>query len=247
MISDPGFYAAAIPAVLLLGLAKSGFGVGFGSLATPLLALAVPVPQAAAILLPVLLVIDVLGVSALIRHCDWVLVRRLLPTALLGIAVGALTFGLLPTKTVAGVVGAITLGVLAVRVGFPPRADAPPPSHALGRVLAGVSGFTSFVAHAGGPPIGFYVLPLKLAPIVLSSTLGVFFAVVNLAKWAPYAALGLLDLRNFTTSLALLPFAPVGVWVGVRFVKRASPQLFYRLFHAGLFCAGVKLLYDGFF
>lgn len=245
MITDPGFYAAAIPAVLLLGLAKSGFGVGFGSLATPLLALAVPVPQAAAILLPVLLVIDVLGVSALIRHCDWALVRRLLPSALLGLGIGTATFGLLPVPVVAGVVGAITLAMLAIRVGFPPKADAPPPSHALGRVLAAVSGFTSFVAHAGGPPIGFYVLPLKLAPLVLSSTLGVFFAVVNLAKWAPYAWLGLLDLRNLSTSLVLMPVAPLGVWIGVRVVKRVSPALFYRLFNAGLFCAGVKLLYDG--
>ena len=58
VVHDPWFYAVAVPAVLLTGLAKSGFASGFGSLATPLIALAVPVPQAAAIMLPLLVVMD---------------------------------------------------------------------------------------------------------------------------------------------------------------------------------------------
>ena len=40
LITDPSFYAVAVPAVLLMGVSKSGFGAGFGALATPLMALA---------------------------------------------------------------------------------------------------------------------------------------------------------------------------------------------------------------
>ena len=47
IILDPWFYACAIPAVVLLGVSKSGFGVGFGALAVPLMALSISVPQAA--------------------------------------------------------------------------------------------------------------------------------------------------------------------------------------------------------
>lgn len=245
IITDPGFYAAAVPAVLLLGISKSGFGMGFGSLAVPLMALAVPVPQAAAILLPVLLLADGLGLMSLLKHRDRPLVRLLLPAGLLGVVLGTLSFGWLSAQAVAAVVGAVTLAFLALRTVFPPRADAPPPPAWLGRLLGAVSGFTSFVAHAGGPPLGFYLLPLKLQPMTFAATTSVYFAVINLAKWLPYAWLGLIDTRNMLTSLLLLPLAPLGVWLGVTFVRRVPQSLFYRLFNLGLLLTGCKLLWDG--
>ncbi len=245
MIDDPWFYAVAVPAVLLMGISKSGFGAGFGALATPLLALTIPVPQAAAIMLPLLTVMDGFGIAALVRHCDWKLLRLLLPAGLLGTVIGTVLFGWLSAAAVAGVVGALTLRFVAIRVLRPPHADAPPPPRWLGFVLGTVSGFTSFVAHAGGPPIGFYVLPLRLSPLAFSATMAVFFAAVNLSKWGPYWALGLLDLRNLGTSLALMPLAPVGVWLGVRIARRISRELFERIFVAGMLATGLKLLYDG--
>ena len=244
MITDPWFYAAAIPAVLLMGLSKSGFGAGFGSLATPLMALSITVPQAAAIMLPLLLVMDAVGVKALFQQRDKALIRLLIPAGLLGTLLGTLSFGLLQPKTVAGIVGGLTLLFLAQRLLFPPRADAPPPPRWLGFVLGIASGFTSFVAHAGAPPVSAYVLPLRLPPMIFTATMATFFAVVNLSKWIPYAFLGLIDMRNLGTSLALMPFAPVGVWIGIRLAKRIQPTLFYRLVYVGMFLTGAKLLYD---
>ena len=244
LITDPAFYAAAIPAVLLMGLAKSGLG-GFGALATPLMALAIPVPQAAAIMLPLLFVMDVLGLQQLWRECDRPLLRLLLPAGLIGTLVGTVSFGALSTQAVAGIVGALTLLFLAQRLLFPPRADAPPPSRRLGFLLGIASGFTSFVAHAGSPPISAYVLPLKLAPIRFAATMAVFFAAVNLSKWVPYAWLGLIDGRNMATSAALLPLAPIGVWLGVWLTRRIAAVWFYRLAYIGMALTGVKLLFDG--
>lgn len=245
MITDPWFYAVALPAVLLIGISKSGFGAGFGALGVPLMALAVPVPQAAAILLPVLLVMDAIGVAALVRDADRALLKRLIPAGLLGTLIGTLLFGALSAAAVAGVVGALALAFAAIRLLRPPRPDAAPPPRWLGTVLATVSGFTSFVAHAGGPPIGFYVLPLRLQPIVYTATLSIFFAVVNLSKWVPYAWLGLLDLRNMVTSLVLLPVVPVGVWIGVRLARRISRERFELVIVLGMTATGVKLLWDG--
>lgn len=244
LIDDPLFYAVAVPAALLMGLAKSGLLAGAGALAVPLMALAVPVPQAAAIMLPLLFVADVMGLSQLLRHCDWRLVRLLLPPGLAGVAVGWALFEWLSGPAVAALVGVLTLVFVAIRL-KPARADAPPPGPGLGRLMALLSGFTSFVAHAGSPPIGFYVLPLKLAPLVFSATMAVFFAVLNLSKWLPYALLGLIDATNMVTSLVLLPLPVIGVRIGVALVRQVSPALFTRLFLAGMLLTGLKLLWDG--
>ena len=245
LITDPWFYAVAIPAVLLMGLSKSGFGAGFGALAVPMLAMVVPVPQAAAIMLPLLAVMDLLGLAAFLRDFDRPLVRLILPAGLVGTIVGTLLFGALSAKVVAGVVGAITLAFLALRVAFPPKPDAALPPKWLGVLLGIVSGFTSFVAHAGGPPINFYVLPLRLSPVTFTASMAVFFAAVNTSKWIPYAWLGLIDSRNMLTSLALAPFAPIGVWFGLKVVRNMPQHVFYRFLYAGMLLTGLKLLYDG--
>lgn len=247
-VTDPWFYAAAVPAVLLTGLAKSGFAAGFGALAVPLMALVIPVPQAAAIMLPLLLVMDATGLQQLWRHRDRALVRRIVPWGLLGMALGWAGFGLFSVQAVSAIVGALTLLFLAQRLLFKPPQSHPSAAHRapwVARVAATAGGFTSFMAHAGGPPLSAWALPLKLPPLVLSATLGVFFAVINLAKWVPYGLLGLIDLRNMATALVLMPLAPLGVWLGVRLTGRVSTANFYRLAYTGMGLAGTKLLWDG--
>ena len=245
LITDPWFYALAVPAVLLMGLGKSGFLSGFGALGTPLLSLVVPVPQAAAIMLPLLLVMDATGLQQLWRERDAALLRQLLPAGLLGVGIGMLGFGLLSTAAVSGLVGALTLLFLAQRLLFPPSASAPPLPRWAALGLATTSGFTSFVVHAGSPPLNVYLLPLRLPPIRFAATSAVFFAAVNLAKWLPYAALGLLSTANLATSLLLLPLAPLGVWLGVWLARRIHARWFYALAYAGMFATGAKLLWDG--
>ena len=192
IVQDSLFYLVSIPAVLLLGVSKSSFGAGFGSLAVPIMALAVPVPQAAAILL---------GMAAFRKNFDLKLLRFLLPWGLVGTVIGTALFRVLDPHVVAAIVGGFTLLFLAQRVLFPARADAPPPPRWLGALLTATSGFTSFVAHAGGPPISAYVIPLRLRPVQFAATMAFFFFFINLSKWIPYAWLGLLDLRNLATSL----------------------------------------------
>ena len=246
LITDPFFYAVTIPAVLLLGVSKSGFGAGFGSLAVPIMALSVSVPQAAAILMPVLLLMDILGMAAFRKDFDLKLLKFLIPCGLVGIVVGALLFKALDPRTVAGIVGVFTLLFLAQRLLFAPKADSPPPPRWLGAILTATSGFTSFIAHAGGPPINAYVIPLRLSPLKFTATMAFFFFVINLAKWIPYAWLDLLDTRNMATSLVLLPIAPIGVFIGVRLARRISQALFYQLLYVGMFLTGIKLIWDAF-
>lgn len=246
VVTDPWFYAVAIPAVLLMSISKSGFGAGFGSLAVPLMAMVTTVPQAAAVLMPVLLLMDLISLAAFRREAEWKLLRFLLPWALVGVLIGALTFGLLDTKLIAGLVGVFTLLFLLQRLLFPPSASSPPFPRWVGSIMVMLSGFTSFVAHAGGPALTAYVLPMRLRPLAFTGTMAIFFLVVNQVKWIPYALLGLLDSRNMLTSLLLLPFVPVGMWVGIRIARRIDPVLFYRLIQLGMLLTGIKLVWDAF-
>ena len=154
-------------------------------------------------------------------------------------------FKLLSAHTVAAMVGGFTLLFLAQRLLLAPKPGSAPPPKWLGALLTAMSGFTSFIAHAGGPPISAYVIPLRLSPVKFTATMAFYFFVINLAKWIPYGLLGLLDWRNMVTSLALLPLAPIGVWAGVRLARRISQAWFYRFLYLGMFLTGVKLLWDG--
>jgi uncharacterized protein len=243
VITDPTFYAVAVPAVLLMGLSKSGFLSGFGALSTAMIALTVPVPQAAAIMLPLLAVMDVTGVQRLWRETDRALLKLLMPAALMGIVVGFVLFRAVSTPTVSGILGVMTLVFLAQRR-FKATLSSMQTSSAWARLMAATSGFTSFVAHAGGPPMLAYVLPLKLAPITMTATMAVLFAAINAAKWVPYFFLGLLDWQNLSTSLLLLPIAPLGVWAGVWLTRRVTSAVFYNIADVGMLVVGVKLLWD---
>lgn len=244
-IIDPWFYAVAVPAVLLLGISKSGFGAGFGSLAVPMMALVTTVPIAAAILMPVLFVMDILGIIAYRRDFDRPLLKFLIPAALAGVLVGALTFHALDAKTVSGIVGVLTLIFLGVRIRQSRGVNTDALPRWLGGLLTATSGFTSFVAHAGGPPVNAYLLPMRLNPVTYTATIAYLFLVVNLSKWIPYGMLGLLNWENLATALVLTPLAPIGVWVGVRMARRIDPALFYRIAYLGMALTGLKLTWDG--
>lgn len=246
MITDPFFYAVAIPAVMIMGVSKGGFGSGLGLMATPLVALAVPTPQAAAIMLPILLVMDATGLVAYRGTFQRGRLGLLLAGGILGIALGAATFRYFSEAMIRVVLGAISLAFVAwqLRRGGT-AAPALVPSKAKGLFWSAMAGLTSTIAHAGGPPLNVYLLPQKLDRAVFVGTTVIFFAVINAAKLVPYLWLGLFDTRNLLTSLVLVPLAPLGILLGVWLLKRISQVLFYRIAYAALVIVGLKLLWDG--
>jgi uncharacterized protein len=246
IVADPWFYAVAIPAILLVGISKGGFGSGAGMFATPLIALTVPIPQAAAILLPILCVMDAAGLWAYRGRYSGAVLRTILVGGLAGIALGTLSFRYIDEAVIRIVLGAMALGFILQRYAVRANTVAAAPSKARGFFWSLASGLTSTIAHAGGPPLSIYLLPLRLDKAVLVGTTVVFFAVVNVAKLVPYAWLGLFDARNLATSAVLAPLAPFGIWLGVSLMRRLSEVLFYRICYAILAVVGVKLLWDGF-
>ncbi|MFL1462028.1 sulfite exporter TauE/SafE family protein [Roseococcus sp. DSY-14] len=247
LITDPWFYALAVPAFLLTGISKGGFASGAGNTGVPLMSLVIPAPQAAGIALPVLCAMDLVALRAWWGRWDAAMLRSLLPGAALGIALGWAAFGLLPDSAVKLLVGALTLAFLlrAVLAGGKGAAPAPAPSRARRLGLSAGSGFASFIAHAGGPPMAMLLFPLRLPRATLSATTVAFFATVNFVKLLPYGLLGVLSAQNLLTSLVLLPLAPLGIRLGVALSARISDRTFYRIVHALLLATSLQLIWEG--
>lgn len=244
MLSDPAFYLTGIPAVLLYGIAKGGFGGAIAILAVPLMSLVMPPTQAAAILLPVLVVMDMVVIYSYRGHYDARALRLLLPGALIGVLIGYLVAGSINDTWMRAIVGVVVV-VFAIQflLGFSTMVAK---KHHPGAAtfFGTLAGFTSFSIHAGGPPITMYLLPKRLEPMRYAGTAGLFFAVINVSKLPPYWALGQFDSANLLYSLVLLPLAPVGVLIGKRLVGITNPEFYYRLIAWFLLIVGAKLLLD---
>jgi hypothetical protein len=247
LVSDPLFYAAAVPAVLLFGISKGGFGGGLGILAVPLLSLIVSPVQAAAILLPVLCCLDLIGLWAYRGKWDIHNLRILIPASILGIIIGTLLFRYMSEELIKLLLGIIAI-LFTLDYWFRPAhgaAAAPArPNVLFGSIAAAVGGFTSFIAHSGGPPISMYLLPQRMQRTRFVATTVLLFAVINYVKLIPYSWLGLFHGNNLLTSLVLVPAAVIGFLAGIWLHNHVSEALFYRVCYVFLLIVGIKLVLD---
>ncbi|GAB3108706.1 sulfite exporter TauE/SafE family protein [Aestuariicella hydrocarbonica] len=245
MITDPFFYLCAIPAILLYGMAKGGFGGGIAVISVPLMTLAISPVTAAAILLPILVAMDFVAIWSFRGQWSRINIKYTLPGAIAGIVVGAFTFRYLSEDAIRIMIGLISVA-FCLDYWFKRKSTVKREPNALrGTFWGSIAGFTSFGIHAGGPPISVYMLPQQLEKTLLMGTFAVFFTVVNLVKVIPYAWLGQFDHSNLMTSLVLIPLAPIGVRLGFYCLHKVSEQLIYRLCYFFLMVVGVKLLWEG--
>ncbi|MBS1180695.1 MAG: sulfite exporter TauE/SafE [Proteobacteria bacterium] len=258
MIDDPLFYLAAIPAVVLTGLSKGGLGAAFGMAAVPILALVVSPVRAAGLMLPILLISDVVAMWSYRRNFSSDLVWHLMPAAVVGTLFGWATARYVSDDMLRLVVGILAIAFVA-RIFVLDRAHArkiaagtavgaPPPARksALGAAIWGtLTGYTSFVAHSGGPPFQAYVQPMRLSPSLFAGTAAIFFGALNMMKVIPYAQLGQFTAENLTMSAILAPVTVGSTYLGVKLVRVIDERLFYRILTISVLFVGLKLIYDG--
>ena len=240
------FWVTAVFTVILVGIAKAGFGGGVGVIATPLQALTIPVTEAAALLLPLLIIIDMISIYHYRKNYDRPSIRLMIPSAAVGILIGSLFFGVFSSNERVLKLG---IGLLAVafvifqlfRTQIMGQLEGKRPSATSGIFFSGLAGFTSTLAHAGGPPATIYLLPQKLPRQLFVGTTVVFFTAVNLIKLIPYSVLGLLKVGNITTILAP-PLCYLGVRLGIYLNGRFTDKWFNRLIYSLLFLTGAQLI-----
>ena len=241
------FWLCAAVGIVFIGIAKAGFGGGIGIIATPLIAMTVPVTDAVALLLPLLIVCDIFAVKHYRTHFDRRSVKLLLPGSVLGIAVAYFFFShfINDQRTLEMGIGILSLGfvlfqlvrslILGALVGRRPRALE-------GMLMGALSGFGSTLVHAGAPPVAIYLLPQQLSRDLFVGTTVIFFAALNLLKIFPYYSLDLFTVKILTTTLILSPLSYVGVKLGIYLNQRFTDVWFNRVVYVLLSLMGLQLI-----
>lgn len=240
-IDTPLFWILAVCGVMLTGISKSGFAGGAGSLAVPLMALAVPLPAATVIMLPVLLCMDVRAIHLYWKRASWSQLRRLAPSVVAGIAVGGILLGKLSTDALELMTGLLSVLFASWQnlSGWLKRFQQ------AGWVWGAISGLTSTLIHAGGPPINVYFLGQQLDKLRWLGTAAVLFGVMNLTKVIPYQLNGFWEWRLLLVSLFLLPAALIGIQLGYLIQKRFDGATFIRVCRGLLLVSGLLLMGKG--
>ncbi|KKM19803.1 hypothetical protein LCGC14_1651870, partial [marine sediment metagenome] len=229
------------------GISKGGFASGAAFAAAPFLALILEPGQAIGLMLPLLMVMDVTALRPYWGKWDKQAALVLIVGAMPGIALGAALYGVADPDLFRLLIGTIAVGFVAYQVA---RARgwltvrSRPRSRAAGWFWGGVAGFTSFISHAGGPPAAVYLLPLGLSKSTYQATTVITFWAINLAKFLPYAALGIFSRETMIAGLWLAPVAVIGIWMGVHFHRRLPETWFFRLTYLFLLATGTKLIFD---
>lgn len=251
MLPELTFYYAAIPAVILVGLTKGGMGGALALLGVPILTFVVDPATAAAIMLPILVVMDGVALWSWRHATHWPTILHLLPGALIGTVLGWYTFSAVPfdlTRLLVGLVTVIFAGKYFYdrwkpgdKIEKPPAGQRP----VAGTFWGAITGYTSFISHSGGPPYQIYTLPIRLDPKSYTGASVRFFALINVIKLFPYWQLGELKAPNLLASASLLPFAVVATMLGAQVIKHMRMDVFYPFMYGMAFFAGLKLVLDG--
>ncbi|MCV6585768.1 MAG: sulfite exporter TauE/SafE family protein [Marinibacterium sp.] len=241
------FLAVAIPAVFFAGVSKGGFGSGAAFVSGVLLAVIIDPKAAIGLMLPLLMLIDLANLRPYWRRWSWPDARLLILGGVPGIALGVALFRVADDDLLRLLIGGISLLFVAwqlVRAAglVQPSARRLPPWAGL---FAGVlTGFTSFVSHAGGPPAAIYLLSQRLDKTTYQASTVLVFWAINIAKFVPYAVLGLFTWETGLANLILAPVAVAGAWAGVRLHHVVPERLFFGLTYVLLTATGAKLIWD---
>lgn len=238
------FFASFV--ALLIGVDKSGFGGGISVIAVPLLALTIPAAEASALVLPVLIFGDILAFRSYRKKIDGKNFRLLLPCLVVGVIIGTFFFrAVIDDKRLLNIgVALISLGFVIFQVtreALFKRLEHPP-SKLWGALLGTIGGFTSMIAHVGGPLVTIYLLPQNLGREVFVGTTVILFFLTNVIKLPLYGFLGLLHIGNALTIALLLPLTYVGSKLGLFLNRRFSNLWFHRVMYVFLTLTAIQLL-----
>lgn len=234
-------------AAVLIGMSKGGLPL-VGMMSVPVLSLVMSPVKAAVLLLPLFVISDAVGVWLYRKQYSLVNLKILIPAGIAGVLFGWLTAAMISEQTIKFLIGLVGVS-FCLQTWFKRGQDHAPKTASLPKGLfwGGAAGFTSFIAHAGGPPFQIFVLPQKLPKAEFAGTATILFAIINVAKIGPYQNLSPYSEEDFWKIAVLVPFALLGTFLGAYLTRRIADAWFFKLVQVGLFLLSIKLIHDAIF
>ncbi|MBD1138940.1 sulfite exporter TauE/SafE family protein [Pelagibacterales bacterium SAG-MED46] len=239
------FFITIVPAILLYGIAKSGLGGSISLISVPLMTIVMPLSQALAIILPILIFSDLIATYRFRKEFDYNTLKLIIPFAAIGIFIGSLSFSYFSEDLLKIIVGTMGFLFAGHYFFFKKNKDEKSKKNLLkGGICSTIAGFTSFCVHAGGTPTSIYLLPLRMKKEIYVGTRIIFFTFVNLIKLPFYLHLSMVNFQTFKQSIILLPFAIIGIYIGYHILKIINEKLFYNIIYILILFSSSKLMYD---
>ncbi len=235
--------AFACIAVAILGLAKGGFGGVGTSASLPIMALGVSPEVALGAILPLLLAADAVSVGAHRKNADLGAVAYGLPAAFLGTILGAFLIAVISSNLIGALIGCLSIAFAVMGLtGSMPKIDGWPAW--TNSIFASISGLTSALAHAGGPPIHIFYLSRGYDTAKFVATSSLFMAGMNVLKIVPFILAGVLTTEAFLLAVYLAPLAVATAALGVVVSRRISKKAFFTTVNSAMLLVGAKLIFD---
>ena len=241
------FFFTVVPAIVLFGVAKSGLGGSIALISIPLMTIVMPLTQALAIILPILIFSDFIAVYRFRKEFDLSTLKLLVPFAAIGIFIGSLTFSYFSEELLKFIVGFMGFVFAGHYFLFKKNKKAQFKKNFIkGAICSTIAGFTSFCVHAGGTPTSIYLLPLRMKKEIYVGTRIIFFTFINLIKLPFYLKLSMINLETFQKSIILFPLAVIGIYIGYIILKVIKENFFYNTLYFLIMLSSTKLIIDSF-
>lgn len=214
-------------AAFILGLSKSGIK-GISVIIVALLVFVFDAKASTGILLPMLIVGDVFAVIYYNRHAKWKYLIKLLPPMALGVIIGTWAGDQVPEEIFRKSMAIIILISVIMMFWWDKRKSKSVPDNlGFAGAMGLTAGFTTMVGNLAGSFANLYFLAMQMPKNAFIGTTAWLFLIINLFK-VPFHiwSWGTIDEQSILVSLGTVPFIFIGLFMGIRILKKVNDKLF---------------------
>lgn len=218
---------------------------GFGGVTVPLLTWILSLKTVA----PLVTFLGLISSAAILRtawhHVAWQDLRRILPSTVVGVAIGAYFFKILDAATLARLLGGIVFayGCYALIITLRPQRETRLPMAVITPIAGTIAGFVgTMFGSMAGMFYAMYLDMLQRSRDVFRATVAAALFALGILRGGAYVITGEFTRDVMIACVAALPMMALGIWAGSRIHANLNDLAFKRMVAVILMLSGLPLL-----